>query len=117
VARRVPPYHRDKSRSWQHPTQLGNDAINDFLTYLAVNRKVSASTQNQAFSAILFLYRKVLKLEISWRLLKLLTARREAKSLSSTSPSTGPAVMTLHRISARPPARRATLPLLSPSVG
>jgi hypothetical protein len=58
-------YHRDKSGRWQHPTQLGNDAINDFLTYLAVDRKVSASTQNQALSAILFLYRKVLKLEIS----------------------------------------------------
>jgi integron integrase len=58
-------YHRDKSGSWQHPTQLGNHAINDFLTYLAVHRKVSASTQNQALSAILFLYRKVLKIEIA----------------------------------------------------
>jgi hypothetical protein len=27
-------YHRDKSGNWQHPTQLGNHAINDFLTYL-----------------------------------------------------------------------------------
>jgi len=58
-------YHRYKTGDWQHPTELGNDAINEFLTHLAVDRKVAASTQNQAFSAILFLYRKVLKLEIS----------------------------------------------------
>jgi hypothetical protein len=44
-------YQRDKSGSWQHPRDLGNGEINDFLTYLAVQRKVSASTQNQALSA------------------------------------------------------------------
>ena len=58
-------YHRDKTGQWRHPKELGNEAINDFLTHLAVDRNVAASTQNQAFSAILFLYRKVLKLDIS----------------------------------------------------
>ncbi len=58
-------FHRQKAGDWKHPTELGNEAINDFLTHLAVDRNVSASTQNQAFSAILFLYRKVLKVEIS----------------------------------------------------
>ena len=36
------------------------------MTYLAVERKVSASTQNQALSAILFLYRDILKIELPW---------------------------------------------------
>ena len=44
----------------RHPLEMGRAEIEAFLTYLAVNRKVSASTQNQAFSALLFLYREVL---------------------------------------------------------
>ena len=39
---------------------MGKVKVGAFLTYLAVERKVSASTQNQAFNAILFLYREVL---------------------------------------------------------
>jgi len=35
---------------------MGGDEVNAFLTHLAVNEKVTASTQNQALSAILFLY-------------------------------------------------------------
>jgi integron integrase len=46
-----------------HPSGLGADAIAAFLTWLAVDRKVSASTQNQALSALLFLYRGVLRVE------------------------------------------------------
>lgn len=42
----------------------GVDEIRDFLSYLAVNRNVSASTQNQAFNALLFLFRSVLNIEI-----------------------------------------------------
>jgi integron integrase len=44
----------------RHPSELGEPEINAFLTYLAVERKVAASTQNQALSALLFLYREVL---------------------------------------------------------
>ena len=40
--------------------------MSQFLTFLAVKKKVAASTQNQALSAILFLYRYVLKREIGW---------------------------------------------------
>ncbi len=40
--------------SLQHPRELGAEQIEAFLTHLAVNRKVSASTQNQALSALLF---------------------------------------------------------------
>jgi integron integrase len=43
---------------------MGEKEINVFLSHLAVNRRVSASTQNQALSAILFLYRRVLEREI-----------------------------------------------------
>jgi integron integrase len=46
---------------WRHPAELGSDEVNRFLTYLAVERNVAASTQNQALSAILFLFKKVLK--------------------------------------------------------
>ena len=47
-----------------HPDKLGEPEINAFLSHLALKRKVSASTQTQALSAILFLYRRVLKREI-----------------------------------------------------
>lgn len=50
----------------QHPRDLGADHIQSFLTYLAARRNVSASMQNQALSAILFLYRHVLKLDVDW---------------------------------------------------
>lgn len=44
----------------EHPAQLGDDGIKQFLTYLAVTRNVAPNTQNQALSALLFLYRNVL---------------------------------------------------------
>jgi integron integrase len=46
----------------RHPSEMGAREIEDFLSYLAVSRKVAASTQNQALSALLFLYREVLDL-------------------------------------------------------
>lgn len=42
------------------------EEVTVFLMYLATDRKVSASTQNQAKSALLFLYRDVLKVELPW---------------------------------------------------
>lgn len=50
----------------RHPSQLGEHEVTDFLSYLATDRKVSASTQNQAMTAILFLYRHVLKEPLDW---------------------------------------------------
>ena len=44
----------------RHPAEMGEPEINAFLTHLAVKDKVSASTQNQALSALLFLYRYVI---------------------------------------------------------
>ena len=43
------------------PQLLSSNDVKEFLTFLAVKRKVSASTQNQAFNALLFLYRHVIK--------------------------------------------------------
>ena len=48
----------------RHPAEMGEPEINAFLTYLAVKERVSASTQNQALSAVIFLYRHVLQREI-----------------------------------------------------
>ena len=58
----------------RHPAEMGAPEIQAFLAYLARERKVSASTQNQALSAILFLYREVLHKEIEPVLLS--TAKR-----------------------------------------
>jgi len=48
----------------KHPAEMAEPEINVFLTHLAFKEKVSASTQNQALAAILFLYRHVLKREV-----------------------------------------------------
>ena len=45
---------------------MGGSEVEDFLTALAVKNKVSASTQNQALAAILFLYRSVLEIDLPW---------------------------------------------------
>jgi len=50
----------------RHPTDLGAGEVEAFLTHLAAVREVSASTQNQAKSALLFLYRDVLAIELPW---------------------------------------------------
>src|ERR1700704_1769266 len=50
----------------QHPTNLGESEVETFLTHLAVDRKVAAATQNQARSALLFLYKDVLGIELPW---------------------------------------------------
>lgn len=50
----------------RHPRELGAADVEKFLTHLAVERKVAASTQNQAKSALLFLYREVLEIELPW---------------------------------------------------
>ncbi len=50
----------------RHPSSMGGPEINEFLSHLAVDRNVSASTQNQALCAILFLYRGVLGDEVPW---------------------------------------------------
>ena len=62
----------------RHPRELGAVEVTGFLTHLAVERRVSASTQNQALSAITFLYREVLDAPVGW-LNALVRAKRPAR--------------------------------------
>ena len=48
----------------QHPRELGEPEIEEFLTYLAVKKKVAPSTQNQALNALIYLYQNVLNIEL-----------------------------------------------------
>ena len=50
----------------RHPKEMGAAEVEVFLTHLAVTRNVSASTQNQAKSALLYLYKEVLGVELPW---------------------------------------------------
>ena len=50
----------------RHPNEMRKAEISSFLSHLAVNQNVSASTQNQALSALLFLYKEVLKPPLDW---------------------------------------------------
>lgn len=74
----------------RHPAGMGEGEINAFLTHLAVEEHVSASTQNQALSALLFLYRHVLNREIG-NLGEVIRARR---------PTRLPVVMTREEVKA-----------------
>ncbi len=50
----------------RHPGEMGEEQITQFLTHLAVDKHVAASTQNQAFSALLFLYQQVLERKLDF---------------------------------------------------
>jgi integron integrase len=63
----------------RHPRELGAPHVEQFLTFLAVRRKVSSATQNQALQALLFLYRQVLGIELPW--LENITRASSAKRL------------------------------------
>jgi integron integrase len=52
----------------RHPSEMNTPEVEAFLSYLAEKRNVSASTQNQAFNALLFLYREVLEIELEGRI-------------------------------------------------
>lgn len=60
-ARRFIAFHGKR-----HPRELGEAEVEAFLSHLAVTREVSASTQNQAKAALLFLYKEVLDLPLPW---------------------------------------------------
>jgi integron integrase len=62
----------------KHPIEMGKEEIEQFLTFLAVQKKVSPTTQNQAFSAILFLYKEVLGVDMSsWNIQALRAQERK----------------------------------------
>jgi integron integrase len=84
--RRYLEFHRGR-----HPHSLGASELEQFLSHLAVHRKVSAATQNQALQALLFLYRHVLEIQLPWldgitraapaRRLPVVLSRMEARAL------------------------------------
>jgi len=100
-ARRYILFHQKR-----HPKDLGAPEVKAFLTYLALERKVAASTQNQALSALLFLYREVLNQPLSGidavrarqptRLPTVLTKSEAARVLSAT-PSAPPRIARIGR--------------------
>jgi integrase len=59
--RRYIRFHRNR-----HPVDLSATDVEEFLTRLATDRGVAASTQNQAKSALIFLYRELLAIELPW---------------------------------------------------
>ena len=62
----------------KHPIEMGKIEIEQFLTNLAVKNRVSPTTQNQAFSAILFLYKEVLGMDMSeWNIQALRAQERK----------------------------------------
>lgn len=63
----------------RHPREMGAPEVTAFLTHLAVERNVSASTQNQAKAAILFLYKEVLQHDLPW--LDEIVSARKARRL------------------------------------
>ena len=66
-------FHKKK-----HPKDMGEKEISEFLSHLAVNGDVAASTQNQAMCAIVFLYKQILKIEMG-EFQELVWAKRPAK--------------------------------------
>jgi len=72
----------------RHPHDLGAPEVEAYLTYLAVKRNVSASTQNQALAALLFLYREVLDIKLPW--LEDITRAKPSRHL--------PVVLTVHEV-------------------
>jgi integron integrase len=63
--RRFLIFHRSEAGQWRHPRDLGGQEVTEFLSHLAVAQQVSASTQNQALNAVVFLYREVLHRELT----------------------------------------------------
>ena len=53
-------FHRRRAGKWVHPDHLREAEAEDFLTHLAVDRRLAASSQSQALCALVFLYREVL---------------------------------------------------------
>ena len=75
-------FHKKNHNQWIHPDCLNSHDVNRYLTHLAVNRNVSASTQNQALSAILFLYNKILDRKLDFDAVRAKTPERVPVVLS-----------------------------------
>src|SRR3989454_3330107 len=84
--------------SKRHPAEMGAAEVTAFLTALAVRDRVAASTQNQALSALLFLYREVLEVELPWLDGLVRAKRSEHLPVVLTHEETQALIDTLHGI-------------------
>jgi len=73
-AKRFILFHNKK-----HPADIGKVEIEAFLTFLTVKKKVSPTTQNQAFHAILFLYEKILNINLKDQNISALRAKQRIR--------------------------------------
>jgi site-specific recombinase XerD len=92
-------FQHDRTGRWIHPGDMGEKEVEAFLTHLAVNRRVAASTRNQALGAILFPYRHVLQ-----------KALGSLDSARATKPKRLPTVLSkdeVHRLPAAMPEKGA----------
>ncbi len=96
--RRFVAFHRKR-----HPRELGAADVEAFLSWLAVERRVAASTQNQAKAALLFLYKEVLGIQLPW--LDDVTQARVTRRL--------PVVLTPHEVKALLDELRGTMWLIA----
>ncbi|MCI0333619.1 MAG: integron integrase [Planctomycetes bacterium] len=103
-------FARQADGTWVHPAKLRGGEVNQFLTYLAVERGVAASTQNQALSALLFLHQRVLEIELP-----------PLEAVRATRPERLPTVLSVDEVrrllSAVPPGVYRTLAELMYSAG
>jgi len=74
--------------NYRHPSEMGAAEVEAFLSDLAVRRDVSASTQNQALAALLFLYKQVLKHDLPWL----------GEVVRAKKPSRLPVVLSIHEV-------------------
>lgn len=77
-AKRFYAYIEEVKKKGAQDGRLGSEDVRNFLSYLAIQRRVSSSTQNQAFNALLFLFREVLEVELK-DLDKAVRAKRGSK--------------------------------------
>ena len=100
------PQHGGPHQGWRHPRELGAPHIVQFLTHLAVQGRVAASTQNQALNALVFLYEQVLQMPLGdlgefaranrpARLPVVLSTQETARLLAALKPGTGSLIIRL----------------------
>jgi integron integrase len=98
--------HSGPTKGWRHPRDLGAQEVKVFLTHLAANRDVTASTQNQALNALVFLYDQVLQSDLGdfadfaratrpARLPTVLTADETRRVLAALKPGTAGLIIRL----------------------
>ena len=57
-------FHKDRTGQFMHPRDLGTQDVRNFLSHLAIEKHVAASTQNIALCALIFLYKQVLRMPL-----------------------------------------------------